>query len=182
MAFNFPKRSFEIQSRKTGKAYIFIRADDILLSEAAIFQIAKVCDESEIYDNVFSDIFRGKRYTEENARTFIKLVSEGWANGSRFDWLILHEGAIVGTIGIKSLGGDIGYWQSSKHPGVMTLVAKILCSQARVAGFTSLWAYVKKTNIASIKVLEGAGFKRDEELRAKREDVYSYTIKFRPNP
>jgi RimJ/RimL family protein N-acetyltransferase len=178
MPFNFTKRSIEIQSRKTGKAYAFVRADDVALGEAAISQITKVCDEPEIYDNVFSAIFKGKRYSEDNARTFIKLVSEGWVNSSRFDWLILHDGAIVGTIGIKSLEGEIGYWQSNKHPGVMTLAAKTLCSQAREAGFTSLWAYAKKTNIASIQVLEGAGFKLDGDLTAKREDAYGYRVKF----
>lgn len=178
MPFNFPKSSTEIQSRKTGKAYTFARADAIKLGEAAISQIAKVCDEPEIYDNVFSAVFKGKRYSENNARTFIKLVSEGWINRDRFDWLILHDGVVVGTIGIKSLEGEIGYWQSSNHPGVMTLTARTLCSQAKEAGFTSLWAYVKKVNIASIKVLEGAGFKLDSDLTAKREDAYGYRVKF----
>jgi RimJ/RimL family protein N-acetyltransferase len=178
MLFNFSKNPIEIQSRKTGKTYTFARADEVVLGEAVVSQIAEVCDEPEIYDNVFSVIFKGKRYSEDNARTFIKLVSEGWVTRNRFGWLILHDGAVVGTIGIKSLAGEIGYWQSNKHSGVMTLVAKALCSQAREAGFTSLWAYVKKSNAASIRVLEGAGFKLNAELTAKREDAYGYSAKF----
>ncbi len=158
--------------------YSFIRADLISLDEKEIKQIARVCDEAEIYDNVFAEIFKGKRYSEDNARIFTKLVSEGWMKECRFDWLIIHEGDAVGTIGIKSLEGEIGYWQSSKHPGVMTLATQTLCSQAKGAGFSSLWAYVKRTNTASIKVLEGAGFKLDANLTAKREDTYGYRISF----
>jgi len=178
MNFTFPKETTQIKSQKTGKIYSFARADRISLEENAVRQIAKVCDEPEIYDNVFAEIFKGKRYSEDNARTFTRLVSEGWIKESRFDWLILHEGEIVGTIGIKSLEGEIGYWQSSKHPGVMTLVTQTLCSQAKKAGFSSLWAYVKRTNAPSIKVLEGAGFELDANLTAKREDTYGYRISF----
>jgi RimJ/RimL family protein N-acetyltransferase len=178
MPFNFPENSSGIQSSKTGKAYTFVCAHNVVLGDAAISQIAKVCDEPEIYDNVFSDIFKGKRYSEDNARTFVKLVSEGWTTKKRFDWLILHDGAIVGTIGIKSLDGEIGYWQSNKHPGVMTLALKTLCSQARDAEFTSLWVYVKKANAASIHVLEGAGFRLDMDLTIKRDDVFGYKINF----
>ena len=141
-------------------------------------QIAKVCDEPEIYDNVFASIFKGKRYSVDNAIVFTKLVSEGAVNKNRFDWLILHEGLVVGTIGIKSLDGEIGYWQSNKHPGVMTSAARQLCSLAKDAGFASLWAYVKKTNIPSIKVLESAGFKLDKDLTAKREDAFGYRANF----
>ena len=174
MAFIFSKNPLQIQSQKTGKTYFFARADCISLGETAVGQIARICDEPEIYYNVFAAIFKGKRYSEDNARTFTKLVTEGWTNGNRFDWLILHDGEIVGTIGIKSLDGEIGYWQSRKYPGVMTLVTRSLCSQAKAAGFFSLWAYVKKANTPSIKVLEGAGFELDNDLTSKREDTYGY--------
>jgi RimJ/RimL family protein N-acetyltransferase len=177
MQFNFPSSSTEIRSKKTGKPYTFSRADQVDLSEESVAQVARVCDETEIYDNVFSAIFKGKRYSSDNARTFTKLVSGGWQSGGRFDWLILHAGEIVGTIGIKSLEGEIGYWQSNKHPGVMTLALRSLCGQARDAGMPSLWAYVKKTNAPSIRVLEGAGFELDPDLTAKREDAFGYRIK-----
>jgi RimJ/RimL family protein N-acetyltransferase len=178
MPYHFPQNPIEIQSRKTGKVYAFTSAGYVALDETAVSQIARVCDEPEIYDNVFASIFKGKRYTEDNARIFIKLVTDGWAKKSRFDWLILHEGKIVGTIGIKSLDGEIGYWQSNKHPGVMAVAAKTLCSLAKEAGFPSLWAYVKKSNLPSVRVLEGAGFKLDADLTAKREDAYGYRAKF----
>lgn len=176
MNFTFPEEATRIKSRKTEKNYSMARADRISLGENAVKQIANVCDEPAIYDNVFSEIFKGQRYSEDKARTFTKLVSEGWINGTRFDWFILHEEKIVGTIGIKSLEGEIGYWQSSQHPGVMTLATQILCSQAKKAGFSSLWAYVKRTNAPSIRVLQGAGFKLDVHLTAKREDTFGYRI------
>ncbi len=178
MSINFAKNPVEIRSRKSGKTYTFVRADSIALSETFIVQIAKVCDEPEIYNNVFAAIIKGKRYSEANARVFTALLSEGWKNGNRFDWLILYEEVIVGTIGIKSLDGEIGYWQSNKHPGVMTSAAHTLCRFAKDAGFTHLWAYADKTNSASIKVLVGAGFNLDPDLTAKREDVFGYRINF----
>lgn len=178
MAFKFSKKIIPIQSRKTGQIYSLIRADCVLLDDASVAQIAKVCNEDIVYDNVFSGIFKGKSYSEDNARVFTKLVSQGWIDENRFDWLILHKEAIVGTIGIKSLEGEIGYWQSAEHPGVMTLALKSICQEAREAGFPFLWAYVKEGNVASIKVLEGAGFKLDADLSAKREGIHGYRIIF----
>ena len=182
MLYIFSKDPIEIRSQKTDKTYTFVRADRVPLGEAAVAQIAKVCDEPEIYDNVFSSIFKGKRYTEDNARMFTKLVSDGWVNENRFDWLILYEEVIVGTAGIKSLEGELGYWQSNQHPGVMTLAVQSLCSLAKDAGFISLWAYVKKSNTPSIKVLKGSGFKLDADLTAKREDAYGYRADFSRTP
>jgi RimJ/RimL family protein N-acetyltransferase len=155
-----------------------VRADSVPLDEAAQAQIAKVCDEPEIYNHVFAVFLRGGRYTEAHARVFTKLIFDGWVDGNRFDWLILHDSEIVGTIGIKSPEGEIGYWQSNKHPGVMTSAAQSLCSLAKSAGFLSLWAYVKKTNAPSIKVLRGAGFELDGILTAKREDAYGFRVSF----
>ncbi len=178
MPYSFPENPIEIRSRKTDKAYTFACAGSMELGEAAVTQIAKVCDEPKIYDNVFASIFKGKRYTEDNARVFTNLIAEGWVNKNRFDWLILHEGAIVGTLGIKSLDGEIGYWQSNNHPGVMTLAIQKLCVLAQAAGFSSLWAYVKKSNAPSIRVLESAGFKLDADLTAKREEAFGYRADF----
>ena len=177
MPYTFPENPIEIRSRKTGKFYTFVCASGVQLGETAVTQIAKVCDEPEIYDNLFATIFKGKRYSEDNARTFTKLVSEGWRK-NRFDWLILNEGPVVGTVGIKSLDGEIGYWQSSKHPGVMTVAVQTLCTIAKTVGVPSLWAYVKKSNVPSIKVLENAGFKLDKELTEMRDDTYGYRIAF----
>jgi RimJ/RimL family protein N-acetyltransferase len=177
MTYKFPEYPIEIQSQKTGYTYTLIVAGGVQFDEAVI-QITKICNEPEIYDNVFAAIFKGKRYTEDNARVFVKLVSEGFLNKTRFDWLILYDGAIVGTIGIKSLDGEIGYWQSNKHPGVMTLATQKLCSMAKEVGFSSLWAYVTKSNEPSIRVLEKAGFKLDKNLTEKREDVFGYRANF----
>lgn len=178
MPFSVSKKSSEIKSSKTGRNYSFVPGESLQFDDSVHAQIAKVCDEPEIYDNVFAAIFKGKRYSVDSAKVFTKLVSEGGLNKNRFDWLILHEGLVVGTIGIKSLDGEIGYWQSNKHPGVMTSAARQVCSLAKEAGFPSLWAYVKKTNVPSIKVLENAGFTLEKDLPAKQEDAFGYRIVF----
>jgi RimJ/RimL family protein N-acetyltransferase len=178
MLFGFPDVPIEIRSRKTDKVYILARGDRVLLDERARARIVGICNEPDVYDNVFAAILNGARYTERHATMFTKLVSDGWTNGDRFDWLILHKNEIVGTIGIKSLHGEIGYWQCNEHPGVMTSAARSVCSLAKAAGLPSMWAYVKKTNAPSIKVLEGAGFVLDAALTERREDAYGYRSDF----
>jgi RimJ/RimL family protein N-acetyltransferase len=176
MMSNILKDAFKIQSQKTNKEYTVVCAEEASLNEAAVNQITEVCDEPEIYDNIFSSIFKGKRYTKENAKFFVNLMSEGVASQNRFDWLILYDEQIVGTIGIKNLDGEIGYWQSNKHPGVMTEVAIKVCSLAKIAGFKSLHAYVDKTNIPSVKVLKRAGFEIDSKLEGIDDETLGYKV------
>lgn len=175
---NFSKYSTEIKSQKTGQIYELLIAAEVKFDEEAVKQVTKICNESEIYNNVFASIFKGKAYTEDNARVFQKIITDGILNKTRFDWFILYDGTIVGTVGIKSLDGEIGYWLSNKHPGVMTLAAKKICFMAKDAGFTSLWASVKKSNAPSIRVLEKAGFRLDQELSEKYENEFGYRAIF----
>ncbi|MCB0415963.1 MAG: GNAT family N-acetyltransferase [Bdellovibrionales bacterium] len=167
----------KIKSVKTDDIYDLTCARKVKLNEEAIAQIALICDEPEIYDNVFQSIFKGKRYTQDNAKVFIDLLFDGLQKKNRFDWLILHKGAIVGTVGIKSLNGEIGYWQSKRHPGVMALAVQEVCKMAKEAGFSFLWALVKKSNTPSIKVLKKAGFKLIGNVETA-EETSKYQINF----
>lgn len=97
---------------------------------------------------------------------------------NRFDWLVQHEGKIVGTVGIKSLDGEIGYWQSNKHPGVMSTVVEKICILAKDAGFSMLWAHVDKSNTASIRVLEKSGFTKQDNPVKPSQDLLYYSIDF----
>ncbi|MGB0454622.1 MAG: GNAT family N-acetyltransferase [Bacteriovoracaceae bacterium] len=174
MAYKFEEQSIKIQSQKTEKIYTMSSIGETSFSEDTVDQITNVCDEPEVYDNVFASVFKGKRYTKDNARFFVKLLQEGLVKKDRFDWLIFYEGNVVGTIGIKSLEGEIGYWQSRHHPGVMTSALKNVCSLAKEAGFKSLWAQVDQSHIASIKVLEGAGF----QFLEVKENIKKYQREF----
>ncbi len=176
MDLKFSKSSIQIRSAKNERTYDLVAADSVAFDDATLSQIVSVCNEPEIHDNVFSAFLHDKVYTKENAQTFANLVLDGWKTRTRFNWLIVHEGSVVGTIGIKSLEGEIGYWQSAGHPGVMTKAVRSICSLAKDAGFSTLWAYVKKTNVGSVKVLERAGFKPDSNLTDNRVDAYGYRL------
>ncbi len=176
MTYNFSDDSISVHSKKTGKNYELKCIGKVNLNDDVVNQITSVCREPEIYNNVFESIFKGKPYTLDNAKFFTNLLSDGWIKKDRFDWLIHHEGMVVGTIGIKSLEGEIGYWQSNKHPGVMSVAVEKVCLLAKNAGFSMLWAQVDKNNIASIKVLEKSGFTKDSNQSEASEEIQRFSI------
>lgn len=173
MNFNFSRDPVALRSPKTQKNYSLVRADCVPLGPESATQIARVCDQPEIYQNLFESVLKGRRYSEADAKFFLNHLLEGWNNKDHFDWLILHDEIIVGTVGIKSLNGEIGYWQSNEHPGAMSLAVEAVCASAKLAGFESLWAHVTKSNAPSIRVLEKAGFTLDH---SDRDDAHRYRI------
>lgn len=169
----FPSTTETLFSDKTKKNYALIRADQAKFSSGATKQIASICSQAEVY-KLFEALFKGRPYAEKDAEFFINHVQGGWKNKTNFHWMVFSDEEIVGTVGIKSIDGEIGYWQSNLHPGVMSLAVKKLCDFAKIAGLSSLWAYVRRDNLASIRVLERAGFELDEDLTSKREDAIGY--------
>jgi RimJ/RimL family protein N-acetyltransferase len=170
---NFPSNTETLLSHKTGKEYALVLADQVTFGPNAAKQIASICSQAEVY-KIFEALFKGRPYAEKDAEFFINHVQAGWKNRTNFHWMVFDDEEIVGTVGIKSVDGEIGYWQSNRHPGVMSFAVKKLCDFAKAAGMPSLWAYVRRDNIASIRVLERAGFELDEALTAKREDALGY--------
>lgn len=174
MKANFVKNETKIVSNKTKDTYFLVRPDQVVLPHDAVIQVHRVCQEKEVYENVFKLAFHGRPYSEDRAQWFIIHIIEGWENKSHFHWLIMNKGSIVGTIGIKTTDGEIGYWQSKNHPGVISNALNEVCEYAKTLGFASLWAYVKKDNLASIRVLEKNLFLLDNELNSKRTDALGF--------
>jgi len=170
---NFPSTTETLLSRKTRKSYVLVRADHATFSPNAAKQIFSICSQAEVY-KLFEALFKGRPYSEKDAEFFLNHVREGWKTKTSFHWMVFAEDEIVGTVGIKSIDGEIGYWQSNQHPGVMSIAVKKICDFAKTAGLPSLWAYVRRDNTASIRVLEKAGFELDEGLTSKREDALGY--------
>lgn len=170
---NFETQSERIQSSKSNRSYDLIRADQAIFSAAAAKQIASICSQPEVY-KLFEPVFKGRPYGEKDAEFFIGHIQDGWKNGTNFHWIIFFKEEIVGTVGIKSIDGEIGYWQSNLHPGVMSLALTKICAFAETAGMPAFWAFVKRDNEASIRVLEKAGFKLDEDLSSKRNDAFGF--------
>jgi RimJ/RimL family protein N-acetyltransferase len=94
---------------------------------------------------------------------------------------------LLGTVGfhIRRGRGDFGYWvrKEARGRGVATR-ALVLLSRwaARERGLGRLQLIVAPDNLASIRVAERAGFRREGrlrdyiELKGSRRDVYMYSL------
>src|SRR5687767_2969826 len=82
---------------------------------------------------------------------------------------IVFEGQVAGNIGSWEQDGRrlVGYWLGKKFWG-KGLATKALAELVQDLDTRPLYAYVAKTNVGSIRVLEKCGFVRSEE----DEDLY----------
>ena len=158
MSFSFSLQPEVLHSKKTGREYALVRADSYPLDHSSIQDVQSLCNQTEIYHSLFQPSLKGASYSEEDAKFFVNHILDGWQQKKHFNWLLTHDERIVGTIGIKSLNGEIGYWVSNQHPGVMSPAVKKLCELAKKAGLQTLWAQVRSDNKPSLKVLSNGGF------------------------
>lgn len=158
---------FQIQSTKTNNNYIVEDALSFLEKlngnyKSFIEQIVEICNEELIYSILFSFNFKGQKYTPDKAQSFIDYSLKGWKENKNFVFII-HTGGdkLAGVIEIKSNDkecSEIGYWSSSKHPGIMTNALRELKKYAKSKGYKKLGAMVRTNNFGSQKVLKRNGF------------------------
>ena len=81
------------------------------------------------------------------------------ANDSALTWTVVSEGAVAGNIGCWEHDGRrfIGYWIGREFWG-RGLATRALAEVLDVVDARPLHAYVVKSNVASIRVLEKCGF------------------------
>jgi RimJ/RimL family protein N-acetyltransferase len=116
-------------------------------------------------------------YTEEHARTFLRDSERSLESGEsyRFAVLDVQTGALAGSIAIKMLPfscGHIGYWvaRDSRGRGVATTALKALCRWAvDDLGLKRLELMTDPENLASQRVAEKAGFRREGTMRSALE-------------
>jgi RimJ/RimL family protein N-acetyltransferase len=84
---------------------------------------------------------------------------------------IVFEGQVAGNIGSWEQDGRrlVGYWLGKEFWG-KGLATKALAELVDELGRRPLYAYVAKTNVGSIRVLEKCGFVRSDE--DEDEDLY----------
>lgn len=57
-------------------------------------------------------------YRERDAEFFVRdFVPRGWRRGEEAAWAIRHDGAFVGVISFRFVGGDLGFWLGAEHRG-----------------------------------------------------------------
>ena len=93
------------------------------------------------------------------------------ANDSALTWTVVSDGAVAGNIGCWEDDGRrfVGYWIGRAFWG-RGLATEALAELLAVVDARPLYAHVVRSNIASIRVLERAGFMRlDEDSFTQRD-------------
>ena len=163
---------------------------DLLLREWRLSDtksLAENANSINIWNNV-RDYFPYP-YTEKDAEEFIRMAMEKPNPCTEF--AIEIEGQAVGGIGIvpqtdvHKISAEIGYWLGEKYwnRGIMTnVVRQIVEYTFEKFAVTKIFAPIFEFNIASMRVLEKAGFEREAVLKksaiknGKTIDLYYYGL------
>jgi ribosomal-protein-alanine N-acetyltransferase len=123
-----------------------------------------------------------ENYTEEHAREFIA------RGGNNYAIVDTETDKLLGVVGFKTHDhsrAHFGYWvaKEARDRGVATRALRLLSVWAvEEHGFARLQLIVEPENLASIRVAERAGFRREArlrsyiELRGARRDVHIYAL------
>jgi len=171
----FPNTTRKITNALTGQMYQFCSVEHISPTEEHILEVVAVCNEPEIYSWLFSENLKGSPYPFQLASQWFTWANDGWKNNSHFIFALLApDGKIIASLGIKNADlecGEIGYWCSENHRGIMTNAVTALIDAARLAGFQSFCAQARKNNIRSEKLLARIGFQPSSETAELAEHL-----------
>jgi RimJ/RimL family protein N-acetyltransferase len=123
-------------------------------------------------------------YTEQDARSFLA----GAPNVHSFAVVDAVGDELLGSVGYQLLSDSratFGYWvaREARGRGVASRALRLLSRWAlREHGLARVQLIVEPENVASIRVAENAGFRREAllrsyiELHGRRRDVYMYAL------
>lgn len=141
------------------------------LSEQDIDPIFRACQDPTI--SAFTRV--PSPYEREMAEDFVRESSFAYLNRLAISFAIDVNGEFAGTIGLHSLKlsdhvAEVGYWIDENHRG------RGICTEALstltefslgVMGFRRLEALVDFDNVASQRVLDSAGYRREGLLQSR---------------
>jgi len=114
-------------------------------------------------------------YGEADARTYVAMTRRGWKDGTHAAFAVLdaETGEVVGSVGLHWLDtehgvAEVGYWvrAESRGQGVATRATRLAARWALTdCGMNRLQLRADQRNVASQRVAESAGFRRDGLLR-----------------
>ena len=112
-------------------------------------------------------------YTEQSALEFVQWSDEGWERGNRqFVIVDARSGELLGAIGMTVNAGfaigHIGYWvaAAARGRGVASSALRLLAGWALENGFGRVELVTDPDNVASQRVAEKVGFRREGILRS----------------
>jgi RimJ/RimL family protein N-acetyltransferase len=143
--------------------------------EGDVQAITAACNDPAIAE--FLDLIPSP-YTEDDARVYLELCREGWADGTLTNFAITDaaSGEAVGSIGVRWLEPDqgvaeVGYWVAPGARGrgactrAVRLVSRWVIEEHRIE---RLQLRADERNPASRRVAEKAGFTQEGVLRSSR--------------
>jgi len=128
-------------------------------------------------------------YTLEDAVSFLRLTengSLGYVFGIYDNEIFVGCCSLIPQHDIYRINGEVGYWIGEPYwgKGYATEAVKLLVDLAfKELGLLRVYAYIFEYNIASKKVLEKAGFKKEAIIKSsvikkgKVFDEYLYSIR-----
>ncbi len=135
--------------------------------------LASMLNDIDIYNNTLK---MPHPYTERHAEDWISKVQELESiQGLTTNWAIFDKGrGLVGGLGLHQIHGpeshkdEIGYWLGKPfwNQGIMTQVLSTFCEYCfEHRELSRIEAAVFSYNLASMRVLEKAGFEREGYLK-----------------
>ena len=117
-------------------------------------------------------------YGEADARTYVAMTRRGWKEGTHSAFAVTDaaDGSVIGSVGIgwqepEQGVAEVGYWvaREARGRGVATRATVLVSRWAFAAcGTKRLQLRADRLNVASQRVAERAGFRREGVLRSAR--------------
>ena len=117
-------------------------------------------------------------YSEADARTYVAMTRRGWKEGTHAAFAVTDAktGEVIGSIGVHWLDpeqgvAEVGYWVrlEARGRGVATRATKLVSRWAVAScGMKRLQLRADQRNVASQRVAERAGFRKEGVLRSAR--------------
>jgi RimJ/RimL family protein N-acetyltransferase len=135
--------------------------------------ITEACNDRAIAE--FLDLIPSP-YTEDDARAYLEICREGWADGTQTNFAITEGGRPLGSVGVRWVDRDqgvaeVGYWMAAeaRGRGLCTRAVRLLSRWVLLeCGGERLQLRADEQNPASRKVAENAGFAQEGILRSSR--------------
>ncbi len=121
-------------------------------------------------------------YSSANERAFIARASEGWDRGEEWVFALVVDGEAVGTIGLDMYNkvlnrAEIGYWVRADLAGrgLVTEAASAVVHWAFAnLGLHRIELHAGTENVASVRVAQKLGFRREGLLRDGSKGSFGY--------
>jgi len=166
------------KKHRSGEECLLLGSYQLEDRQKSIAQIAEICQQELVYDELFRERLKGQPYSKTDAKDFLDWGNNNWKRNSQFLFFITdREQNILAACDIKANTpelSEVGYWASVNSPGVMSNGVMALCETAKAAGFVSLVLFAKTNNYLSQGVAERSGFEFVEVIEKDRHEFKKY--------